>query len=276
MAVVVDGWTVIARRAAIEATLPDGLAGWFAIVPNRVTCADRDLCCVGFMDSQDATGFLAKLGELGLAGERDGAYRDVALVGPHGPERYTCRWLQLGRYGGAPAAWLDGADAEPLVVPLGWQPNRLIHLTSEEAAKRLKFVRREGDIEVWVDIETGKEMYRGRSGPAHDMEPEIEERFKAAAAALKPLVTVGGPQRALGRLERRRLAKGIRELEAMPRTIAGACGGSSARHGARPATQRARSRPSSARTRRIRHSRTSPVNSPASAWRSAAAHAPSQ
>ena len=215
MAVVIDGWGVVARRSAVEAKLAGGVEKWFQIVPHRMACADRDLCFIAFMVQEDAAAFVSKLDEMGLPGEREGAYRDVALVGKNGPWPHACPWLKVGRYGGVNAAWLEGADPEPLVVPVAWQPSSIINLTDEEAAKRLKFLRREGDVEVYLDTVTGEKLYRGRTGPSHEMEPEIEQRFQAAVEEIKPLLTFGAPPRQLGWFERRRLAKGIRELEAI-------------------------------------------------------------
>jgi hypothetical protein len=214
VAVVVDGWVVVARRTVVEATLPEGLAGWSAVVPNRMACADRDLCVVAFMEHQDASAFVVKLESIGLRSERDGEYRDVAIVGTDGAWEHRCAWLQHGRYAGVHAVWLTDSDPEPLVVPLGWRPNSLINLSPEQAAKRLKFLRRDGAVEVWLDTESGKELFRARSSP-HELEPEIEERFRAATKAVQPLITFDGPQRRLGWFERRRLANAIRELETL-------------------------------------------------------------
>jgi tetratricopeptide (TPR) repeat protein len=180
-----------------------------------MACADRDLCFAAFMVNEDAAAFVLKLDSLGLQGERDGAYRDVALIGKDGPWQHACSWIRVGRYAGVNAAWMDGGDPDPLVVPVAWRPNTIFNLSNEEAAKRLKFVRREGDVEVYLDTEIGKELFRGRTGPSHQMEPEIEQRFKAAVDAINPLLTFDGHPKQLGFFERRRLAKGIRELEAL-------------------------------------------------------------
>jgi tetratricopeptide (TPR) repeat protein len=90
-----------------------------------------------------------------------------------------------------------------------------LNLSNEESARRLRFLRREGGVEVFVDVETGEETYRGRSGPSHEMEPAIEARFQATVTSIDPLLTIGGPPRKLGWFERRRLARGIKELEAI-------------------------------------------------------------
>jgi hypothetical protein len=215
VAVVLEGWGVVARRDAVEAKLPEGFAGWFNVAPTRMACADQHLCLVAFMVQRDAAAFVLKLESMGLQGERDGEYREVALVGVDGPWEHACTWLHVGRYAGVGAVWADGADPDPLVVPLVWRPNSIINLSAEEAARRLKFLRRDGGVEVFVDTETGEEVFRGRTSPPDQLEPEIEERFRAAIAIVDPLLTFDGHPRKLGFFERRRLKKGIRELEAL-------------------------------------------------------------
>jgi len=214
VAVVLEGCVVVARRAAVEATLPGGLARWYEVAPNRVACADHALCAVGFMVQSDAAAFLLRLEELGVAAERDGAYRDAALVNADGPWQHACEWLRVGRYAGVDAVWMVGHDPEPLVVPLVWRPNRLLSV-SAEAARRFTFLRVDGSVEVFLDTETGDEVYRARTTPADVLEPEIERRFKAVIERIQPLLTFTGIPKRLGVLERRRLAKAIAELEAM-------------------------------------------------------------
>lgn len=205
MAVVLDGWGVVARRTVVEARLPNGLAGWFEI-STRMACADRDLCFAAFMVHEDAVAFAAHLDSLGV--------QEAAVVGREGPWK-DCAWIRVGPYAGVTAAWMADADPEPLVVPMVWRPNSIFNLTAEEASKRLKFVRREGDVEVFVDTVTGEELYRGRRGPSHDMEPAAEQQFQAAIESIKDLLNFGGPPKRVGFFSRRRLAKGIRELEAI-------------------------------------------------------------
>lgn len=215
MAVVLEGWGVVARRATIETSLPKGLASWFEVAPNRTACADHSVCVVAFMVREDAAAFLLQLDAMGVTTERSGEYRDAALMSHEGPWEHACSWLRVGRYAGVLAVWLGGADPDPLVVPLTWQPNSLINLSPEEAARRFKFLRVDGAVEVFVDTETGQEVYRSRTTPRDELEPEIEKRFQAAVESINPLLTFDGRPKQLGFLERRRLAKGIRELEAI-------------------------------------------------------------
>jgi hypothetical protein len=215
VAVVLEGWGIVARRAAVEAALPGGLSDWFVLAPNRVASADHSLCVVGFMVREDAAAFLLKLEEIGVATERQGVYRDAALMSVDGPWEHECTWLRVGRYAGVRAVWMDGVDPEPLVVPLVWSPNSIINISAEEAARRFKYLRTDGGLEVFLDTETGEEIYRGRTTPRDVLEPEIERRFKSAVESINPFLTYDGRPKKLGFFERRRLAKGIKELEAI-------------------------------------------------------------
>jgi tetratricopeptide (TPR) repeat protein len=121
MAVVIDDWSVVARRDVVERALPDGLAGWQALAPNPAWCADAGLCAVGFFTADEAHAFAAMLATRGLVGAVDGAYRDLAVVAVDGVRDHACAWLAVGRWAGVNAAWLAGTDPEPIVVPWRWQ-----------------------------------------------------------------------------------------------------------------------------------------------------------
>lgn len=121
----------------------------------------------------------------------------------------------MGPYAGVSAVWMTGVEREPLVVPLAWRPDLLLNLRTEEAAARLRFVRREGNVEVYVDTTTGEIMYRGRTSPAEDLDPDVEKRFRGVVDTIEPLLTYDGHPRKLGWFQRRRLARGIRELESL-------------------------------------------------------------
>lgn len=216
MAVVIDAWAVVARRSAVDEKLPGGAAAWCEATPNRVACVDRGLCCAGFMHEADALEFAAALERHGLRAQEGGQFCDVAIAHARGRMRHACNWLDVGTYGGVTAAWLRGSDPEPLVVPLHWrgESRPIFHMTEEEAARRLKFVRVDGNIEVYMDVETGREVYRGRTKPAAPPDAAAEARFEKAAEMVRPFLSSTGIPPELGFFDRRRLRKGIRALEA--------------------------------------------------------------
>ncbi len=214
MAVLVEAWNVIARRAAVEERLDGGVDVWCRIAPNHTACVGRDLCRVGFMHGRDALAFVRTLEEHGLRGEEGGAYQQVAIVSSTEPWQHSCSWIELGRYAGVDAAWLRGVDPGPLVVPLSYRPGRRVfNLSAQEVAERFEFVRRDGSVEVYRDRETGQEVYRGRTTPQASFSKEDEQRFLDAIGGMESLLAWNGIPKTLELLERRRLRKGIATLE---------------------------------------------------------------
>ncbi|KIG17128.1 hypothetical protein DB30_03725 [Enhygromyxa salina] len=198
----------------VEAKLEDGVRTWFQVAPNAVACVDRNLCCVGFMHSDDAAAFVRDLEGRGLEGERGGSYQDVAIMGPEGPWRHACSWLEQGRYSGAQAIWLRGSDPEPLVVPMNYRPNgTILNMSAEQARDRLEFLRTEGDVDVFWDKQLQRELFRGRTTRKPPATAEHEQRFRATASAMRELLSFDVHPKPLSWLQRRRLRKGLATLE---------------------------------------------------------------
>ncbi|MCX4241619.1 tetratricopeptide repeat protein [Paraliomyxa miuraensis] len=223
MAVLLEAWNVVARRTAVEDRLEGDVDGWFRLAPNQTACVGPHLCRIGFMHGRDATEFLRQLEALGLRGEEGGTYREVAILSPTEPWQHTCPWIELGHYAGVQAAWLRGANPEPLVVPFSYRPEaRIFDLGAEEAAERFEFLRREGNIEVYRDRQTDQEVYRGRTTEDAALPEDVGQRFLRAVESIEPLLAWDGIPKRLGLLERRRLRKGIAALEGLTGTTRGA------------------------------------------------------
>ena len=216
MAVLVQGCDVVARRSAVDSKLEGGVASWFRRAPNSTACADPKLCRVGFMNERDAITFARDLEAAGLEGEKGGAYQDLVVLTPSGPWRHDCNWIEVGQYAGVTAAWLKATDPEPMVVPSCYRPTKpFVHLSEEEVAERLEFLRREGDVLVYLDKETGAEVYSSSHTQDPGLPDDVEERFQKVLGTIESLLTYNGIPKRLGWLRRRRLSKGIAELESM-------------------------------------------------------------
>jgi tetratricopeptide (TPR) repeat protein len=179
MAIVIEAFTVVVRNEAVQGRYPGGEETFQANVPNATFCTDGVLSRVGFMVDQDAAEYLNELGSLGLK-VRDGSDA-VICDAMEGLTRPSCGWLQVGRYQKACIAWLKGERVETIVGPHGWNPDEqtLTYATKEEARHRLRFLRNEGNVQVFWDTVSGKEVYVGRTGPP------LEELFDKAG----PMVT---------------------------------------------------------------------------------------
>jgi hypothetical protein len=86
-----------------------------------------------------------------------------------------CDWLKVNYFDidddpkkRVVAAHLAGEDPDPIAAPDGWTPeNSLSHkhrfVTSEAVADKMEFLRRENDVDVYLEKETGKEVFVGRT-----------------------------------------------------------------------------------------------------------------
>lgn len=179
MAIAIEAFTVVVRNEALQGRYPGGEEAFQANVPNQTFCTDGALSRVSFMVDHDASAFLNNLGSLGLEiGKGDDAVICSAMDEKIRP---WCDWVQFGRYKKACIAWLSGESVETIVGPHGWNPDdeRLTYATKEEAKQRLRFLRDEGNVQVFWDTVSEKEVYVGRTGPP------LEELFEKAG----PMVT---------------------------------------------------------------------------------------
>lgn len=73
---------------------------------------------------------------------------------------------------------MDGEDIKTIVGPPGWDPDsqRLEYATTQEAAKRLKYLRSDGNVQVFWDTLAEREVYIGRT------QAPLELLFQQAAA----------------------------------------------------------------------------------------------
>ena len=184
MAVLVEAISVILRRDAINAQFAGGWHQFLAIVPNRTLCFDEDLARVGFMSPSDIEAFVCRLEKGGLTFEHDGHAVDIAVVDQmHGPTMPT-EWLEFGRLylGGTEnkvaACWLfEGAriaegvhipgKGMTLATPDSWNFDGSLSenfkvVDIEQIQEKLKFLRHENGIDVYLDRSMGEEVYVGR------------------------------------------------------------------------------------------------------------------
>ena len=172
MAVLVEGLSVIVRRDVIASRYPGGWEGFVRDVPNRTLCADGDVARVGFMTRDDVERFIARLDRHGFRFIVDGQAIDVAVADQVTGPTSRCEWFTFGRGDLEPGQFVAGAGfagstEQRLFVPDGWKyEGSLSHkyfVPTGEAIGRLKFLRTENGVDVFLDLVSGKEVYRGRT-----------------------------------------------------------------------------------------------------------------
>lgn len=168
MPVLLDGTSVVVRLDAISERYPGFWPRFVDELPNRTLCCDGDLARVGFMDTRDATAFVASLVERGLIAERNGKAVDCAIVERDAGPTIPCPWLERNvvQFQGGPITvcrLVTGASTR-IAVPDGWNHDaRLFLIPASEAAERMEYLRSEGMVDVYRDRATNEVYYTGRT-----------------------------------------------------------------------------------------------------------------
>lgn len=185
MAVLVEAISVIVRRDAIERKYVGGWDSFERAVPNATLCTDEDLACVSFMHPHDVGAFIEILTRNGLRFIEDGKAIDIAVADQQRGFTSGCDWLEFGKlsFGNSSkvsACWLIEEEGPhgyglrvsntsmKLATPEGWQfegslSQQFGFVPTGDEAGRLRLLRREATVDVYLDLETGKEVYVGRT-----------------------------------------------------------------------------------------------------------------
>lgn len=166
MAVTIEGFTIVVKKERIEPLLSAQLI----VPPNNTPLADDNIWRCSFMAKEDADKFISILGKFGLSIGK-GSDSDAVLINefdlsmaPH------CEWLLTDKWEKAVIAWKAGTTPETVVAREGWDPKigsgLIFH--DRKTMKNLQFVRLDGNIEVFFDMDTGQEVYIGRTSTPVD------------------------------------------------------------------------------------------------------------
>lgn len=220
MSVLVEGISVIVRVATLEEKHPDGLLGFRLDCRNRTFCSDGTLARVGFMAPADAQAFVARLESLGLVFERDGRFVDIAVFDQQTGPTGLCEDLVFGRTEqGVAYCAAAGEEGSELVTPRGWTYEGSLSsghqfIPNEEVADRLRYLRSEGDLDVYLYVETGQEVYVGRAWGMADPSANADQLFRRGIEIAQPHLFFGDyPYTPPDSEGRARIEKGMQNLE---------------------------------------------------------------
>lgn len=182
MAVLVEAISVVIRRDSIDRRFRGGWDAFIAFVPNATLCYDGELARVGFMAPQDVEHFIDHLVRHGLTFLQGDKAIDIAVVDQQRGPTTPCEWIEFTQLpfgdGRVSTCWLFegrrfGAGIHMrgtpiLVTPPGWEfegslSQRFTFVPAGEAGERLQFLRRDGAVDVYLDLATGREVFIGRA-----------------------------------------------------------------------------------------------------------------
>jgi tetratricopeptide (TPR) repeat protein len=202
MALPIEGYCVVAQKARIDHLLEDGLIE----TPDGTSLADDDIWRCSFMAESDARKFLESLEKAGL-NVSQGPNSDVVLVQEfdRSVDPY-CEWLVTAQWEKAVIGWKAGANPRTVIAREGWDPKKGSGLSFSTSMDQLEFLRLEDSLEVYLNKDTGEEVYIGRSSIPY------EAMFKTAVRTIgKHFVTAG--EKPLGGKKAKEVAGAIELLE---------------------------------------------------------------
>jgi hypothetical protein len=168
MSVLVEAFSIIVRKITLQQKYPGGLPRYQEECPNRTFCMDEYLTRIGFMAGADASSFVGSLQVKGLVFSQNGRFIDIAVVNQRTGLTAGCDWLQFDKHlVGFSICWLVGTEPGKVAVPEGWELENSLSkksnfIDNRDADQRLKFLRHADGNDVFLDAETGKEVYVGR------------------------------------------------------------------------------------------------------------------
>jgi hypothetical protein len=137
MAVLVEGFSVIVRRDAIERKYPGGWDAFAREVPNQTLSMDEKIARVGFMHSGDMRAYIGFLEHRGLVFLRDKKAVDITVASQRGSPMTACDWISFCMRGvGSQGAtilisrfydkvlWKAGLDGDSRTEPVATPRNR--------------------------------------------------------------------------------------------------------------------------------------------------------
>jgi len=182
MAVLVEAISVVVRRDAIDRSFGGGWEGFAALVPNATLCTDGERARVSFMSPKATKNFVDQIKAAGLVYSSQGKCVDIAVVDQQRGPTMPCDWLEFARIshgetdGHIPACWLfeeprlvagvHMRDLETeLATPDGWHYEGSLSEkpdwdSDEDESTRMKYVRTEDGLDVFLDTSTEKEVFR--------------------------------------------------------------------------------------------------------------------
>ena len=184
MAVLVEGISVIIRRDAIESKYRGGWRAFIDDVPNSTLCVDDDIARIGFMGPPDTEAFVKHIERKGLQFLDGGKPVDLAIADQERGLTTECDWLEFGKLGfrdsgKVSACWFfDGpriaagvhlrGSSMNLATPADWEfegslSQKFGFVPTGKESDRLKFLRNEDGVDVFLDLDTGKEVFIGHT-----------------------------------------------------------------------------------------------------------------
>ena len=189
MAVLVEAISVIVRRPAIDERFNGGWPAFLQAIPNQTGCLDKHIVRVGFMSPDGVHAFVTMLEHEGLIFIRNREAVDIAIVDQMCGPTVPAPWLTVGKIElsdskiKVDACWLTGQAIDGISLPPNWKFDGSMSFTpgffpTGSVGDRLKFLRHDNNVDVYLDLNTNKEVFVGRPVIQGDSEGALETQLQ--------------------------------------------------------------------------------------------------
>jgi hypothetical protein len=171
MPVLIEAISVVIRADVLRERYPGGWESLRSAAPNETLCADGELVRTGFMSPSEVEAFVNSLQKYDLIYQKGGKVRDLVVVDQTRGPLAACDWIEFGHvnFDNDPtkrvaACRKTGSPSKQVITPQGWTFE--CSLSSSFGFARqdtLKFLRREGGLDVYLNELTGREVFVGRT-----------------------------------------------------------------------------------------------------------------
>lgn len=180
MAVLIEAWSVLVRRDAIDARFNGGWSNFLRLVPNRTLCMDTNLARVAFISWEDAESYIRFLASHGLVPANDEHWLDMVALNHIDGIEHPVPWLKTATTTLKPnqtvlVGWLSERQSSDsftyfptdFSAPEGWTYEDSLmangQLIYPDNSDRYTLVRQENGVKVYLDRDSGKEIFVGHT-----------------------------------------------------------------------------------------------------------------
>jgi len=174
MAVLAEALSVVIKVESLLNLSTENQVKFTQNIPNKTFCGDGELIRIGFMSPSDVQSYADSLKSLGLVFMENNTAKDFVVVDQFRGPTTDCSWIdfgeiELGDTGNSiKSCRLKDSSITQVSCPTGWSfenslSKKTEYFDKEKISTKLKFLRKEGDQDVYLDKETGKEVFVGRT-----------------------------------------------------------------------------------------------------------------
>ncbi len=170
MAVLIEGTSVVLNIQASR--VADLCEKMFTLIPNQTFASDGILAKISFMSDNEATDYANNLANLLALAGFENIYHALAIVSQSKGILNNTDWLKFEKREIEPGnnvsicSWHDD-DYEEIAFPAGWKFEGSLSQTNTSYSatdfnSRHTYLRTEGNVDVYLDNETNKEVFISR------------------------------------------------------------------------------------------------------------------